>query len=405
MFPLDQIEIIAHSSPSKIVQVVMDGLGGLPHSQTGMTELETAHTPNLDALAAGGTCGLLHPVAPGITTGSVPGHLALFGYDPVQNHVGRGVVEALGIDFALQPGDVAARGNFCSIDDKGLLSDRRAGRIPTEESARLCQLLSSIDLSDIVPGTQVFVKPVREHRFALILRAEGLGDDVADTDPQKEGLAPLPAVAGSSGSDRTAGLANSFVEAAHEILSSQIPANMVLLRGFSGLPHMPPMSQVFRLNPAAIAALPMYLGLAKVVGMTVFPAASSIEEEFRILADSFAQYDYFFLHLKPTDLAGEDGDFDRKVKVIEEVDSLIPHILELNPHVLAVTADHSTPATYKSHSWHPVPLLLSSSWCRRDGVSAFSETQCLKGGLGHMASVQVMPLLLAHAGKLSKFGA
>ena len=401
MFPIDQIEKIAHSSPSKIVQVVMDGLGGLPHPQTGMTELETAHTPNLDALAAGGTCGLLYPVAPGITTGSVPGHLALFGYDPIYNQVGRGVVEALGIDFALQPGDVAARGNFCAIDDKGLLTDRRAGRLPTEESTRLCQLLSSINL----PDTQIFVKPVREHRFALILRAVGLGDDVADTDPQKEGLAPLPAVAGSPGSDKTAGLANSFVEAARHILSSQKTANMVLLRGFSGLPHMPPMARVFRLNPAAIAALPMYLGLAKVVGMTILPAASSMEDGFRILADSFARYDYFFFHLKPTDLAGEDGDFDRKVAVIEEVDRLIPRISELKPQVLAVTADHSTPAIYKSHSWHPVPFLLSSPWCRRDGVTAFSETQCSHGGLGHMASAQVMPLLLAHAGKLSKFGA
>lgn len=401
IMPLDQIEKIAHPSPSKIVQLVVDGLGGLPYPQTGLTELETAHTPNLDALAAGGTCGLLYPVAPGITTGSAPGHLALFGYDPIHYQVGRGVVEALGIDFDLQPGDVAARGNFCTVDDKGLLTDRRAGRPPTEENIRLCQLLSPIDF----PGAQVFVKPVREHRFALILRGEGLGDDVSDTDPQKEGLAPLPAVAGSSHGERTAHLVSAFVEAARDLLSGERPANMVLLRGFSGLPQIPPMSQAFKLNPAAIASMPMYLGLAKVLGMTVLPATSTLEEELSMLEAHFAHYDYFFLHVKPTDLAGEDGDFERKVKVIEEVDSLLPRILELKPQVVAVAADHSTPAAYKGHTWHPVPFLLSAPWCRRDSATRFSETECAQGGLGHMASVQVMPLLLAHAGKLSKYGA
>jgi 2,3-bisphosphoglycerate-independent phosphoglycerate mutase len=401
IMPLDQIEKIAHPSPSKIVQLVVDGLGGLPHPQTGRTELETAHTPHLDALAAGGTCGLLYPVAPGITTGSVPGHLSLFGYDPIHYQVGRGVVEALGIDFDLQPGDVAARGNFCTVDGKGLLTDRRAGRLPTEENIRLCQRLSQISF----PGVQIFVKPVREHRFALILRGEGLGDDVSDTDPQKEGLAPLSAVAGSPHGEKTAQLANAFSEAAREVLSGQRPANMVLLRGLSGLPHMPPMRQVFKLNPAAIASLPMYRGLAKVMGMTVLPASSTLEEEFGLLEAHFAHYDYFFLHVKPTDLAGEDGDFERKVKVIEEVDSLVPRILELQPQVVAVGADHSTPATYRGHTWHPVPFILSSPWCRRSGVTGFSEAQCAQGSLGHMASVQVMPLLLAHAGKLSKFGA
>lgn len=401
MMPLEQIEKLAQRTPSRIVQLVMDGLGGLPHPQTGMTEMETARTPNLDALAARGECGLLYPVAHGITPGSAPGHLALFGYDPIRHQVGRGVVEALGIDFDLQPGDVAARGNFCTVDGRGVLTDRRAGRPPMEVNLRLCQLLSGVKL----PGVQVFVRPVKEHRFALVLRGEGLGEEVSDTDPQKEGQAPLPATPTAPQGESTARLANAFVAAARELLSGQHPANMVLLRGFSSMPHIPSMAQVFKLSPAAIATTPMYRGLAKVLGMTVLPVAHSLEEEFALLAAHFPNHDYFFLHVKATDQAGEDGDFQRKVAVIEEVDSLVPRILELRPEVLAVAADHSTPAAYKGHSWHPVPFLLASPWCRRSGLTRFTEAQCAQGGLGHMASAQVMPLLMAHAGKLSKFGA
>lgn len=401
ILPLEEIAKLAHPSPSRIVLLVMDGLGGLPHPATGRTELETARTPHLDALAAGGACGLLYPVAPGITPGSAPGHLALFGYDPLRYQVGRGVVEALGIDFDLRPGDVAARGNFCTVDRNGVLTDRRAGRPPQEVTELLCQLLSRVSL----PGAQVFVRPVKEHRFALILRGEGLGEEVSDTDPQKEGLAPLSATATASAAEKTARLANAFVAAARELLSGQHPANMVLLRGFSSMPHIPSMGQVFKLNPAAIASTPMYRGLAKVLGMTVLPLVHTVQEEFTLLSTHFASHDYFFLHVKATDQAGEDGDFERKVKVIEEVDSLIPRILELKPEVIAVAADHSTPAPYKGHSWHPVPFLLVSPWCRRSNITRFAEAQCAQGGLGHMASAQVMPLLLAHAGKLSKFGA
>lgn len=396
-----KIREIVQVSPSKIVFLIIDGLGGLPHPQTGKTELETASTPNLDQLCQKGSCGLVHPIAPGITPGSAPGIFSLLGYDPLKYEIGRGVMEALGIDFELKEGDIAIRGNFCTQDKDGIIIDRRAGRISTEDNNRLCHLLSQIKLS----GAELFVKPVKEHRFVLVLRGEGLGEEVSSSDPQKEGLPPLPIKPLSSNSQKTAELANEFVSQAKEILRHSHPANMVLLRGFSKLPHLSSLNQLFGLKPAAIATYPMYRGLAKLVGMSILPTGSTIKDEFTALRDNFAHYDFFFLHIKQTDIAGEDGDFERKVKIIEEIDSFIPQILELNPDVLVITADHSTPAVLRSHSWHPVPILLLSPWCRPDGIDKFSERRCSQGGLGQLRGIEVMPLALAYALKLSKFGA
>jgi len=392
---------MSRSTPAKIVLLVLDGLGGLPDPETGKTELETAKTPNLDALAASGVCGFSDPVGPGITPGSAPGHLALFGYDPVNSNIGRGVLEAVGIDFDLQPKDVAVRGNFCTVDEAGLISNRRAGRISTEKCAELCQLLDGL----VINNVNIIVRPVRDHRFTAVFRGNGLSTGVSDSDPQQVGVAPNLITASSPADEKIARVANQFVAQAKLVLADHHPANMVLLRGFSQRPHFPTMADIYKLKPAAIASYPMYRGLARLVGMDVLEAGTSIEEEFRTLAQNYGDYDFFFVHVKGTDSAGEDGDFDRKVRTIEQVDRALPEITDLQPDVLVVTGDHSTPALLKAHSWHPVPVLLYSKWCRTDRVSEFSESACVQGGLGRFPATQIMPLAMANALKLTKFGA
>jgi len=401
MVNLDLIKSISRPSPTRIVLLVIDGLGGLPNPETGKTELETANTPNLDKLAAEGICGLIDPVSPGITPGSAPGHLALFGYDPVSFNIGRGALEAVGVDFDLQTEDVAARGNFCTVDKTGLITDRRAGRISTEKCVELCRLLDG----RVIDKAEIFVRPVREHRFIVVFRGGGLSPEVNDSDPQQVGVAPLVINASGSGTERMADIANQFVAKAAIVLAKHLPANMILLRGFSRRPHFPTISEVYKLKPAAIAGYPMYRGLARLVGMEVLETGTSIEDEFKTLTQSYGNYDFFFLHIKATDAAGEDGDFNRKVAVIEEVDNSLPELVSLKPDVIVVTGDHSTPSLLKGHSWHPVPVLLCSKWCRTDKVNEFSESACIFGGLGRLPATQIMPLAMANALKLTKFGA
>lgn len=401
MIDLEQISGLARATPSKIVLLVLDGLGGLPHTETGITELETAKTPNLDRLAKEGICGMVDPVSAGITPGSAPGHLALFGYDPLRFSVGRGALAALGIDFKLEKGDLAARGNFCTLDQSGIITDRRAGRIPTEKCTELCLLLDGISII----GVAVLVSPVREHRFVVIFRGENLSSELGDSDPQLEGVPPKAVVPLSTEAAKAAHIANEFITTARDKLTERYPTNMVLLRGFAHYPDFPKMSEVFSLKPAAIASYPMYRGLAKVVGMELLSTGTTIAEKFATFEQHFDSYDFFFIHVKETDTAGEDGDFDRKVNAIEEVDRALPRLIGLNPDVIVVTADHSTPAVLKGHSWHPVPFLLRSKWCRPDGVEEFSESACTKGSLGRFPGADIMPLALANALKLGKYGA
>lgn len=401
MDDLEFIKAISRHSPSKIVLLVLDGLGGLPNPETGKTELETARTPNLNQLAAKGICGLIDLVGPGITPGSAPGHLALFGYDPVNCIIGRGVVEAVGIDFDLQPGDIAARGNFCTVDEAGLVTDRRAGRISTEQCTELCRLLDGL----VIDNVKLLVRPVREHRFVVIFRGDDLSPEVSDSDPQQTGVIPKTVTAKHAIALRLANVVTQFITKAKVTLAEHYPANMALLRGFSRYPQLPTMGEVYKLKPAAIASYPMYRGLAKLVGMDTLKTGEGIEDELATLKNNYANYDFFFLHVKGTDSAGEDGDFDRKVTIIEQVDKLLPQILSVEPDVIIVTGDHSTPAILKGHSWHPVPILLYSKWCRPDGVSEFSESACILGGLGRFPAKQIMPLALANALKLTKFGA
>lgn len=401
MIRLEQIAEIAKPTSSKIVLLVLDGLGGLPHPETGKTELETASTPNLDRLAGEGICGLVEPVTPGITPGSAPGHLGLFGYDPLRFSVGRGALEALGIDFDLRAGDVAARGNFCTVDQTGIVTDRRAGRISDDQCSELCRLLDGMTID----GVDIIVSPVREHRFLVVLRGDGLASELTDSDPQQVGAPPKPISPLSPTAERTGRVATEFVDRARAILIDRHPANMVLLRGFARCPDFPKMGDVFRLRAAAIASYPMYRGLARTVGMDVLPTGPGIDEELSTLKAHYDSHDFFFVHVKGTDSAGEDGDFARKVAVIEEVDATLPSLTALAPDVIIVTSDHSTPALLKGHSWHPVPFLLHSKWCRTDDAAEFSERACARGSLGRFPAVDIMPLALANALKLDKYGA
>lgn len=401
MANLDLIRELATETPSKIVMLIMDGLGGLPDPATGRTELETAATPNLDALARRSSCGLSDPVSPGITPGSGPGHLALFGYDPQRYLIGRGVLEAVGIDFPLGSDDVAARGNFCSVDGSGVLTDRRAGRIPTEKCVHLVSKLRGMRLN----GAEALVEPVQDYRFVLVLRGRGLSDALTETDPQREGLTPPPVRALAPEAAATARLANEFIATAGQRLAAERPANMVLLRGFSRVPQLPSVAEIYRLRAAAVAVYPMYRGIAKLVGMEVLPTGRTLEEEIATLEANWDQFNFFFLHFKPTDSAGEDGNFARKVQVIEEVDRLVPRITALEPDVLVVSGDHSTPAALKGHSWHPVPLLIHSRWCRPNPRASFSEEGCAAGSLGRIPATEIMPIAMANALKLAKYGA
>ena len=388
---------------SKIVLLVLDGLGGLPLDPSGQTELEAADSPNLDSLAARSDLGLSRPVAAGVSPGSGPGHLALFGYNPLRHVVGRGVLSALGVGFDLGENDLAARLNFATLDESGKISDRRAGRIPSEKGAELVEMLNeNIDLDDV----ETFVRHEKEYRAVAIFRGEGLSDALADSDPQRVGLEPLPVkpTDDSPEAERSAALANAFVEQANEILKDQHPANTVLMRGFGMHPALPSFEEIYELDATAIASYPMYKGLARLAGMELLKEGEGIAGEFETLRENWDRHDFFFLHVKPPDAAGEDGDFERKAGIIEEVDAEMPGLLDLGPDALAVTGDHATPAKLKSHSWHGVPFLLNSPYTLPT-AEGFGERACAGGSLGELSAEEIMGLLMGHALKLNRYGA
>ncbi|MCK4352868.1 2,3-bisphosphoglycerate-independent phosphoglycerate mutase [candidate division WOR-3 bacterium] len=433
------IEELALKTDSKILLLVLDGVGGLPKKARlpsvgqGYTELETAKTPNLDKLAQKSITGLTDAVAPGITPGSGPAHLSLFGYNPIKYQIGRGVLEALGVGVSLNPEDIAARGNFATVDAEGLIIDRRAGRISTEVNQKICKRLQT-EINKICAGgtslpdgqqagafgrenVKVEVMPGKEHRFVLVFRGSGLDERITETDPQKTGNPPLICKPLVPEAEKTARIVNIFVNKAKSILSpprsdkrsGTEPANMVLLRGFAKLPKLKLMQERFKLTPAAIATYPMYRGLASLVGMDVLETGYTIEDEILTLKKYWKQYNFFYLHIKKTDSFGEDGNFENKVKIIEEIDKYVPILLELvhqsTDNVFVITGDHSTPSLLKAHSWHPNPFLLYSKWIIPDSAKRFTERECMRGGLGHFNAVDAIPLMLAHALKLKKFGA
>ena len=387
----------------KIVLIVFDGVGGLPRVPGGPTELESAHKPNLDALAAEGECGLLDNVLMGLTPGSGPAHLGLFGYDPLVYDIGRGLLGALGIGFPIQPGDLAARINFCSLDpETGVVTDRRAGRIPTEANEKLVALLNRIQ----IPGCEVFVRTEKEHRACVIFRGADLYDAISETDPQSVHTdPPHPAKALDARSEKAARIVAEFIRQAHDVLAPHHPANGLLLRGYARFERIPHLTELYDMRCAAIATYPMYRGVARLVGMEVIECGDTIASELDALEKHFADFDFFFLHIKKADSYGEDGNWDAKVHVIEEGDALIPRARALQPAVLCVTGDHSTPCVLKTHSWHPVPVALWGKWVRPDDVKTFGERACGRGALGRVRGLHLMPTLVAHALGLEKYGA
>ncbi|MBI4494839.1 MAG: 2,3-bisphosphoglycerate-independent phosphoglycerate mutase [Chloroflexi bacterium] len=400
----DILKDLVQKTSSRILLLVCDGLGGLPHPESGKTELETARTPNLDALAQRSNLGIAELVAPGITPGSGPGHLSIFGYDPIQYQVGRGALSAIGIGLDMTPQDVAARINFCTLDEQGRITDRRAGRIPTEESARLAALLQA---RVTLPGVEAIVRPEMDYRGVLLLRGEGLSDQLSDTDPQITAVPPLPVRPTAPGLDaqHTAELVNRFLDQARQVLRQERPANGVLLRGFAKYPDLPKVADRYQLKAGAVAIYPMYRGLARLVGMELLPTGKTMRDQIETVRQHWSEFDFFFVHFKYTDSAGEDGDFARKVRMIEEVDGYIPDLLALGADVFAITGDHSTPAVLKAHSWHPVPFMLHSRWVLPDEAERFTERHARRGSLGHFHMSQAMVLLLANALKLLKYGA
>ncbi|MEA2056928.1 MAG: 2,3-bisphosphoglycerate-independent phosphoglycerate mutase [Patescibacteria group bacterium] len=391
---------LSQKNDAKIILLIIDGIGDIPNEK-GLTPLEAANTPNLDQLAEQSLLGMSTPVRPGITPGSGPAHLGLFGYDPLEWDIGRGVLESLGIDFELGPNDLAARGNFATIDSEGLILDRRAGRIPTEECERITKKLSQIKIDCV----KIFVKPVKEYRFVLVLRSPDLVDGLKGTDPQKTGVPSLPVEAIHPEAEKTAILVNEWITQARELLKDEEKANSLNLRGIAKKPDIPQLPSVTKMKLGAIATYPMYRGLASLCGMTVIPTGTTISEEVETLRENWDSYDYFFFHVKKTDSYGEDGDFENKKKVIEKTDKIIPKLFKLNPDVLVVTGDHSTPCPLKSHSWHEVPTMIWSKHNRKDAMTAYTEKTCMKGGLGHIKHQSLLPLMMAHSLKLKKYGA
>ena len=393
---------LAEPNGGKIVLVVMDGLGGLPDPATGRTELETAATPNLDRLARSSALGLHQPVAPGVTPGSGPGHLALFGYDPLRWNIGRGVLSALGVGFELREGDLATRLNFASVDAEGRITDRRAGRPSDDENKRLVAKLR--ERVQAPKGAELFFESEKEHRAVMVLRGSGLHADLEDTDPQETGVPPLAVKATSAEGNNTARLVQEVLDAGRKALADEKTANALLARGFAAYGRYPTMQERFKLRCLAIAKYPMYRGVARLVGMDAQHTPENDEQSVQLLADNFAKYDFHFIHFKAVDSRGEDGDFAAKVKAIEACDPLIGKIEQLNPDVLIVTGDHSTPSRMKAHSWHPVPVLLKAPFTRPN-AQEFGERACMAGELGVFSTAHLMSLALANAGRLGKFGA
>jgi 2,3-bisphosphoglycerate-independent phosphoglycerate mutase len=401
VIPTSALKTLHLADEGKLVLLVLDGLGGLPHPDTGLTELESARTPNLDLLAREGIVGLSEPVGPGITPGSGPGHLALFGYDPIAGNIGRGALSALGIGLDLAPEDIGVRLNFCTIDSDGNVTDRRAGRIPTDLNRELVADLSSIEID----GVEIELATESQHRAVLVLRGAGLHPAVRETDPQQTGVPPLAPDALAPEAAATEAILQRFLAGVREVIGDRSPANFVLMRGYAGLPALESLEEIYGVKSACVAAYPMYKGLATIAGMDILDTGDTFPGEVAALQRHWDDYDFFFFHFKDTDSLGEDGNFDGKVAAIEEVDAAIPEIVGLGPAALAVTGDHSTPARLHQHSWHPVPFLLHAGHAVPDAATAFGERACGTGSLGIFPARNTMSLLVGYAGRLKKFGA
>ena len=399
MLDIKNFQTLTRYTDSKILLLVIDGLGGLPHNQTSKTELESANIPNLDKLTQESTTGIATPIQPGITPGSGPGHMSLFGYNPIKYVIGRGVLEAIGSGIKLSKKDIAVRGNFCTIDNQGVITDRRAGRISDSDASKLIQSLSQIK----VDGAHITIKHLKNHRFVLVLSGSDLNTDITPTDPLLNNLPINQASSNSPQSRKTATIINKFTQLSLDILKNETLANGIILRGFSQNLSVPKISDVYHINPIGISLYPAYRGIATMLGMKVTNQGVDFSDLIKIVRNNFNDFNFFYLHYKDTDSAGEDGDFDKKVFSLEKLDTFIPELRSIGFDVFTITGDHSTPSILSSHSWHPVPILINSNIPTSDESIHFTELECKNGDIGRIHATDIMPLTLAYAKKLIKF--
>ncbi len=392
----------AQNDGGSIVLLVMDGVGDIPDDR-GRTPLEAARTPNLDRIARKASLGRTIPIAPGVTAGSVAGHLALLGYDPMAVKIGRGPIDALGVGVDLQPGDVVMRGNFATVKD-GIVIDRRAGRLPGDTAAELCFALNA-KLRFKFEGIETQIAQTAEHRFVLHLRGNNLSPQITDTDPGQNGLPAKPCRANAPQAARTAEIVNIVAKAAADFLMIN-RANAILLRGAGARPHLASFNDHYGLNAMAVATYPTYRGIAAACGMELYPMMPSDAHDAINFAVSALQgpnkHQFIFIHYKNTDTAGEDGNFDAKVAAIEHLDAALKPLVDQPPDVLVVAGDHPTPVAMRGHSWHPVPLMIASKWTPGGKNQRYTERQCADGELGTIKATDVMALAMGHAKRLRK---
>jgi len=410
---------------SKVLIVLLDGLGDRPsRSLNGMTPLQMAHKPGLDELAAEGITGIMDPVAPGIPVGSDTGHLSILGYDPYRYYTGRGPLEALGAGMDLRPGDVAFRVNFATVGDDWTVIDRRAGRISTEEARALGEAIREMAAGFDSEFRFEFLSTV-EHRGVLVMRGDGLSDEVTDVDPHREGVkAEMPRPRSQTPeAERTARELERFLRRAREVLESHPlnvervkkglrPANAILPRGAGKMPKLPSLRERFGVSSVVIAGGALYRGVCRAAGMDVriVPTATGtlntdLNAKFNAAFESLRTYDLVFLHIKGTDTASHDRNPAVKASFIEKVDrELRARIDQLQDVVVCVTGDHTTSSIDGRHHGDPVPILIWGEGVRRDKVVRFDEVSCADGALGRIRGLDVMNVLMDLVGRVEMFG-
>lgn len=403
--------------------MIIDGMGDRPLKELGYkTPLEAAITPNMDKMAENGICGIMDPIKPGIRPGSDTSHISILGYDPYEVYTGRGPFEAAGVGVDVLPGDIAFRCNFSTADEDGIIIDRRAGRIRegTEELAR------SINGINIDQDVEVIFKESTGHRAVLVLRGNGLSDQVSDADPKHEGKAPKMVVAidGSQEANKTANILNKIVKKSYEVLKNhplnlkridagKPPANIIIPRGAGAVPNVQPFGEKYGLKPVCIAETGLIKGIAKIAGMELVDikgATGGIDTNLEnikngIIETASKDYDFMLINVDGADEAGHDGQMDEKIKFIEKVDVVIGELMRIEDIYFILTADHSTPISTMDHTGDPVPIVICGPEVRVDDVKNFNERSVTKGGLCRIRGNNIMDILMDLMNLSTKFGA
>ncbi len=398
----------------KIVFIVFDGLADRPIKELGnKTPLEVANKPNLDELAKRGVNGLLDIISPGKRIGSDVAHLSILGYDPYKYYTGRGPLEASGIGLELDSNDVAFRANFATVSEDFTVIDRRAGRIK-EGTKELEKAINEIDI-----GVDFIFKASVAHRGALVLKGKGLSDKVSDTDPHEVGVKVMEAkpLENTKEAKRTAEIINEFTKKVHEVLNNHrvnverakrgLPkANIVLLRGAGRTPKLEPFEKRYGIKGACIAKTAIIKGIARLLGMEVIDSKEDFLERGKQIFEALNRNDFVLLNIKEPDEAGHDGNYEKKIKIIEEADKMIGMFLDyVEENYLVVLSDHTTPVSFRDHTGDEVPVLIAGPEVRSDDVTTFSERSVYKGYLNRIRALDLMTYMLNLTNRLEKYGA